>query len=241
MPDVAESAGDRGTLGALDLARLLASTDGTPAWQWFGGHAFGVVGDLEPLRQLFEVEGCTVTISRTDRSGRVQVAARQVTLYRDLSSRRVLERWQNPYTGQTLQVPHAHQPRIGTTLAETGPGVPWLGAGDRVSVFLDDHRTRHFPLAPAAADATSPRRESSSAQLIARRSTLQDAREPAVGYTGAWQLLTDWPDWLAMGSMAGYFFQRVFLRKSAQRDELPAELRQEILQRFPSGLDAPQA
>jgi hypothetical protein len=100
--------GDRGSLSSRDLARLLAGPGGGPAWQWFGGHAFGVVGDLEPLRELFEVEGCTVTVARVRNDGGLDVAARQVTLFRDPASRAILERWRNPSTGKELPVVHEH-------------------------------------------------------------------------------------------------------------------------------------
>lgn len=235
----ATTAGDRGELNSRDLARLLGGGPGAAAWQWFGGHAFGVVGDLEPLRTLFEVEGCTVAVARVDEAGQLRLALRQVTLYRDPANREVLERWRNPYTGRELAVAHQHLPGVRVVYDEGGPRAHWLGTGARASVFLEDHGVSHFPLVPAAAPGGAQQRATSSAQLVASRAALSEAGAAAIGYVGAWQVLADWPEWLAMGGQPGYLFQRVFVRKADSRDELPLALREAITRRFADGLDPP--
>lgn len=233
------ASGDRGSLSSRDLARLIAGPAGGPAWQWFGGHAFGVVGDLEPLRELFEVEGCTVTVTRARPDGSFDIAARQVTLFRDPASRRVLERWRNLWNGKELPVAHERLDGLRAWLPAADALAPWLGTGSRAAVFLDNHGVTHFPLVPAAAPAGAERRATSSAQLAARRADLVDPGVAAVGYVGAWQLLTDWPAWLGMGAQPGYLFQRTFVRKANDRNDLPAELTSAITARFPDGLEPP--
>jgi hypothetical protein len=235
----AVASGDRGSLSAHDLVRLLAGPGGSPAWQWFGGHAFGVVGDLEPLRELFEVEGCTVAVARPRDDGGFDIAARQVTLFRDPVSRQVLERWRNPWTGKELPVAHERRDGLRVRLPAADALAPWLGTGSRAAVFLDNHGVTHFPLVPAAAPAGAERRATSSAQLAARRADLADPGVAAVGYVGAWQLIADWPAWLGMGEQPGYLFQRAFVRKASGRDDLPAELARAIAVRFPGGIDPP--
>ncbi|MCK6371938.1 MAG: DUF1838 domain-containing protein [Gammaproteobacteria bacterium] len=231
--------GDRGTLTPTRLAQLLTGgPPGAPAWTWFGGHVFGVVGDLEPLRLLFEVEGCAVTVMPPSPPDRLTVALRQVTLYRDPATRRPVDRWQNPYTRQELAVAHEHLPHVEADLARLQAPVHWLGVGDTISVFLDDHAANHFPLRPHDAGASAARRATSSAQLVTARSGLLD-QDAAADFVGAWQLLVDWPQWLAMGTQPGYLFQRVFVRKTSQREQVPAALRREIVARFPDGLAPP--
>jgi hypothetical protein len=126
-----------------------------------------VVGDLEPLRTLFEVEGCTVTVAHVDDAGRLRLALRQVTLYRDPATREVVDRWRNPYTGRELAVVHQHLPAVRATRDGQDLRAPWLGTGVRASVFLEDYGVSHFPLVPAAAPAGAARRATGSAQLVA--------------------------------------------------------------------------
>lgn len=240
MPTASLATGDRGSLDSRDLGRLLGGGNGAPAWQWFGGHAFGVVGDLEPLRELFEVEGCTVTVARPDPAGGLHLAARQVTLYRDPGSREVLERWRNPYTGEDIAVVHQHLARIGTTIAAAAAVAPWFATGERASVFLDHHAAVSFPFSSTAAPANAGGRATSCAQLTARRRDLGEAALTSIDYVGAWQLLGDWPEWLAMAARPGYLFQRAFVRKASSREDLPESLRRAILQRFRDGLDPPE-
>jgi hypothetical protein len=136
-------------------------------------------------------------------------------------------------------VAHQHEPAIRAVLEGNAPAASWLGTGDRVAVFLDSHSSAHFPLAPAAANPEDLRRATSCTQLVVSRDQLRDAARNAVDYSGAWESVSDWPAWLAMGTQPGYLFQRVFVRKARDRDDIPEPLRKAVLQRFPDGLDAP--
>jgi Protein of unknown function (DUF1838) len=230
------TAGDRGRLVPSDLARLLGGRSGQSAWQWFGGHAFAVMGDLEPLRELFEVEGCTVIRAEAGAGGQLRLVMRQVTLYRDPASRALAKQWRNPYSGVEVEVRHQHLPAVQATLTADATA-PWLGTGERITVFLDSHAAGHFPLRPTPpGDA---HRATSCAELTLPRAGLADGAVDAAGHVGAWQLLVDWPEWLGMGERPGYLFQRCFVRRLTRREDLPAPLRDEIRAFFPDGLDAP--
>jgi hypothetical protein len=229
------AAGDRGDLTASEFARLFGDDD-RPARMWFGGHAFAVIGDLEPLRQLFEVEGCAVIRLQRDAAGTLRLKMRQVTLYRDSATRTVLQRWRNPYSSANIEVRHEHLPVVEATLG-TGTAVPWIGTGARMAVFIDSHAAPHFPLQPAP--GADDRRATSCAELTLPREHLRSDHRAGPGYVGGWQLLCDWPAWLGMGAQRGYLFQRCFVRKLSPGEDLPGRLQDEIGQRFADGLDPP--
>jgi hypothetical protein len=78
---------------------------GEPVIGAFHGLMYGRVGN-ERMRPLFNFEGIGILQAELDENRDLKIKSREVGLFTDLRNRDVLEYWDNPYTGKTVEVYH---------------------------------------------------------------------------------------------------------------------------------------
>jgi hypothetical protein len=93
---------------------------GQPVIGAFHGLMYGRVG-TDRMRPLFNFEGIGILQAEIDKDRNLRIKSREVGLFTDLKNRDVLEHWDNPYTGKTVEVYHFYNPGGGGTLGVEMP------------------------------------------------------------------------------------------------------------------------
>lgn len=86
----------------------------------FHGLMYGRIND-ERLRPLFGYTGTGVMQSKIDADGNMWIRGKETGYFTDLMTGDILETWDNPWTGQTVEVFNFYNPEMGGKLTATMP------------------------------------------------------------------------------------------------------------------------
>lgn len=234
--------------------------DGVETCGYFAGTQYAVIGTQEVIKPLFRIAG--FGMSRVTRlpDGRYQNLHREVVFYMDLKEDRIIDSWDNPYTGETVEVFHTHNDPVNSHYAtsfkqtfgteESGfetvefPFVlPWEVFGDRAVVSFAVNTRWPTPLPPEK----WPReqfgewyRTSEYFQIHSSLSDLNNPEMPKVPYTGAWQKVAPWHPWMLMDNRPGGILGITNVFSLDSTADLPAHVRTYAEEHFPKYLHAPE-
>ncbi|PNU06831.1 DUF1838 family protein [Novosphingobium guangzhouense] len=213
---------------------------------WLRGKAFGV-RDNEKIRPLFIAEGFSFTrIKRLD-DGSWRRMLREVVFYRDIETGKLLETWDNPYTGETVKVvPIANDP-FNFTISDKVPEPPSYGGLQKVKTepkpFLMDWmegpegtlivNTDIDMIYPNALQPEKWPRESSGVMnrvsehfiYTVKREDVENPNLTHIPHIGAWTRMTPWLPWMLMGQAPGHItYFTTFQTLPGGIAELPQDL-----------------
>lgn len=114
--------------GSFDLERPTIAT--------FHGTMFASVGTAR-LRPLFGYAGTGVTKCRWTDDGNLKMRGKETGYFYDHQTGRVIDTWDNPFTGETVEVYHFLNDRIGATLTRE---LPKLYVGDAADHAIEMNR-----------------------------------------------------------------------------------------------------
>ena len=233
--------------------------DGVETCGFFGGTQYAVVGTQEVIQPLFRIQGFGMSRVTKLPDGRYQNLHREVVFYLDLKEDRILEEWENPYTGETVEVFSTHNdpvnshyaknfkqqfgdPESGIETVEFPFVLPWETFGDRTVVSFAVNTRWPSPL-PAE---KWPRenfgewyRTSEYFQIHASLAELNNPNMPKVPYTGAWQKVAPWHPWMAMDGREGGILGITNVFSLDSTDDLPPHVLAYAEKNFPKYLHAP--
>lgn len=222
--------------------------DGVPAVYGWTGRAYSRVPG-EPDRLLFTVDGMNIrqcgTVEDPERGRGFRLVSKEILLYRDPNTGKVLNEWQNPWTGKTVRVVHVandpvNQPATFPIGRDGRPfALPVSVSGDRwwltatVPLFYTNplggeyqqyvggkyHATEMFNFMGSTADLAAD---------------AGDTADIGVG----WVRVSGWLPWMEMGGRAGEIYFHTAGRKLERYDQLADVLLDEIADHYP-GYDAP--
>jgi len=118
--------------GAVAASRKIMCSleDEKPVDYWWHGRAYSrVPGEADKL--LFLVEGMNVrqcgTVTDPQRGEGYRLVSREILLYKDAETGEVLEEWENPWTGETVEVVHVTNDPVNgrPTFERTADGEPY--------------------------------------------------------------------------------------------------------------------
>jgi len=247
--------------------KLFSRLDGQTNFGVYQGVCFGQVPD-RALLPLFGLLGFGV--SRTERrpDGTIEVRLKELALYTDLATGRVLDSWRNPYNdAEAVEVYHVrNDPQNslwGATMPKTQLGdhheahtptepliLPWQVDGDDVTLTLDLILNYPNLLTPAAWPRESVSETTWASEhwtFLAKRADLEDRDLPGAPYRMQMERLSQWLPWMLMGRSKtrqkphpGFMFARATAKKCAQGiDDLPRTLRGHAEKFFPDFLEPP--
>lgn len=238
------------------LAKLQGDLSGRTVYAYSAGQVFGVrpgngleIADYG--RRLYGYEGCSVRRSKVLEDGRIETRQRSWLFYKDLDRDVFLERFTNPYSGETLDVPIF---RAGITGEVLGPKGLELKAnfGMKSSAFnkpieLDIVRigdravvTRHGFTQWTPAGTTQPRTEFTTDSWACPTAALADDKASAIKATHAWTSQTEWQTWLKMPKeIDGALIWRAEGGNVYSIQDLPQGFVQYCMARDPALLTAP--
>lgn len=244
--------------------KLVGDVTGKNVIGAFSGHVFGVVGN-QILKPLFGFEGFGIGRYEPQPDGSYRNIWREVGYYKDIDSGRIIDRWRNPYSDETVDVLHVQndpvnlvvtnkvpqfppKPGLDFKFGNYGRGqdfiLPWMvdRAGDWASCMYDVHGRRPNPLPPAEWPRESSgefMRVSETFQMGGPLSQLEDPDVTSVRQVGGWQRVADWLPWMLMDQRPGHLFYRCVTHKYARVEELPRHVLDYTAKNFPQFLEAP--
>jgi hypothetical protein len=227
------------------LVRMVASLREEDVPWWYDGTIFAVVPGENP-RPLCKFEGMELYWMRQLPAGEYELTGNTVTFFRDVATGRFLERWQNPYTGESVAVPPAIQG------GGPGRGFNYSVKGMRFTKLLDQ-----LPEKPLVLDWTFARdmvwlhnETPYPPGLPPPRAQRQTMFAPVKDFVGRTPRLPavfsstvhmPWLKWMAMGDRPGHLVWHASGAKLASIAELPSEYRARAEREFPALLTADPA
>jgi hypothetical protein len=215
---------------------------------WLGGPVMGVVPG-EKVRPLFYMEGFSACrLIAID--GGYRKLLREVVLYREIDPRtqkpgRILEQWDNPYTGERVNVVpiindpfnynmtlfYPDPPSFGGLNQEKPPKVPfilpWDLKGDMLHLTTDIHLYYPNALQPDKWPRESAGPMVQATELYRYYLRVEDMKNPAltqVPCSGCWARVTPWLPWMLMGTRPGHVLYMVDFTGGPTRDHASPEL-----------------
>jgi hypothetical protein len=229
-------------------ARLQGDLDFTKTrYGWLGGPVMGVVPG-EKVRPLFYMEGFS-TCRLIPIEGGYRKLLREVVVYRELTMKgpgKILETWDNPYTGETVRVvpiendpfnynitlTYPDPPSFGGLNQEKPPKVPfilpWSVKGDMLQLTTDIHLYYPNALQPDKWPRESSGPMVQVSELYRYYMRVEDMKNPnltQVPCSGCWARVTPWLPWMLMGTRAGHTLYMVDFTGADNPGHVSPELR----------------
>lgn len=215
------------------LCRTRATLDGSPSVFWWVGEVFRNEPGA-PYTHLFGFEGLNVG-RVVDIPGGRALLSREAAFYLDRRSRAVLERWDNPWTGEEVRVDHVwNDPVNQRWLLENPWGplrLPVTVLGDQVCFALEIPLEYPSPLPVAQfpdSSADDTYRALELFQFFTPMDRFAAADEASVPCTMSWMRSSPWLPWMRMGQRPGGLIFHCRAVKLDHVDELPQHLREHV-------------
>ena len=240
---------------ALEISKRMQCgvADGeTAVYSWEGAIYSRVRGEKD--RHLFNGVGMNirrcVSVDDPQRGKGYRLISREVMLYLDPETNEVLKTWENPWTGETVDVVH-----IDNDPVNQRPQFPITTSGEAYSlgnmrIWNDWALMRsEIPLwykNPLAGDYEKYIGGTYHSMEIfdfsAKASELLDTRYPTAYPVISWVRLSEWMPWMEMNGRNGTIvFNAMGTKLRGGFDDLPDVLKREIAANYPKYTDAPPA
>ncbi|MDH6058409.1 DUF1838 domain-containing protein [Umezakia ovalisporum] len=196
----------------------------------------------EKRKLLFKMSGVSVSRCILTAEGSWDFTSRELTYYLDPQTGKILRRWENPWTGETLPVIHvANSPVQGQFQGK----FPAQIQGDTTTFIFDIFPTYPNPL------AENPQFAEYSPHPIYQATELFKLAVPTVDLFNSelasvsqvrlgWDRIGQWLPWMKMGNRSGYLIYSASGSKVSGLTELPQLLQDEINNRVPLYKQAPK-
>lgn len=224
-----------------DWVRVRASTDGQSSFLTWQGSIYAFI----PGRQtqlIFKMIGMSVARCVLNPDGIWYLLTRELSFYLDPNTKEKIDRWDNPWTGETLPVVH-----VANNLVQRGLKYPFkaIVQPDTTTFIVD-----LFPSYPnALATDTrlaqySPQSFYQAAELFkftVATADLISTTTPTIAMMQlTWDRIGPWLPWMKLGNDAGYLLYSAYGYKLSNFTELPSLLQNEINDRVPLYKTAPE-
>ena len=224
---------------------------------WYKGRCHAILDDKSAGLPLFDYEGFGVSRIIDNGDGTYQNLHCEVSVYRDVRSGEILETWDNPITGKTVEVyPTYNNPvnsiykpvfeqRFGKDAAvQSFPFVlPWDFIGNEAITAFDANFTWASPYGKEEFpdEYFGPTvRASEWWQVRADVDLLFDPEyDGYIQSRGAWTRVGPWQAWMHMGELAGDMVWRTQTASLRSVEDVPADLYEYVVRHYPSFLSAP--
>jgi len=238
--------------GALAASRKIMCSlkDGEAiTYYWFGKAFSRRMGERD--KHMFNVEGMNIrqctTVSDATRGVGYKLVSREILLYKDPKTNKVLNTWENPWTGEDVEVMHVANDPVNFTSYETGrDGKPASFNGH----FLGDgwHQTNTVPLFypnPLASDFQNEIGGTYHAtemfNFFGNTDDLLDGSKNTAEVAVSWERMSDWLPWMKMGGRDGVVYMHTAGRKVESWDAMPDSMKDEIRNYYPEYVGPPPA
>jgi Protein of unknown function (DUF1838) len=226
---------------ALEISKRVqcGTADGVPAVYHFGGKVYSRIAG-EPDRVLFLAEGMNVRqcVAVTDpvKGKGYRLVSREILLYLDPKTGEVLRKWNNPFTGETVDVMHVHNDPVNSR--------PSFADG-RPSTLRREGRYLLMPLeAPLFYKnvLAGEYQEYVGGDYHAMEifnffmdaNEMLDTKNPTAYPGVSWQRISYWLPWMKMRGRTGTLIFTAMGAKLKSFDDLPKVIKDEIALNYPT-------
>lgn len=235
---------------ALAFRKLAQSMDDSLTFQWLHGTRYGVQGSV--MTPFWEMHVGTWFVTRDLPDGKYEVTSAGANFYTLPGEATLLEKFHNPYTGETVDIPSA-KPRANKTVYDRSGGSPFGGMPGMKS-------TRNAAIGPAwvqgsevivrgdfslhAEPLEAGKRSFTVQDMSTYVGSLADVMNPKVKNPRSQHLfndILDYPAYLKMGDQPGTYFSRCYGRKEYRYADMPARWRALLEQKYPDVAQDPGA
>lgn len=222
---------------ALAFRKLAHSLDDSLTWWWLHGTRYGIVGSV--ATPLWDMHVGTWLRTRDLPDGRYEVKSAGANFYTLPGETKLLERFANPYTGKTVDVPYG-PPRASVTLYDRKGGSPFanfrmpgMKIGRQESDFGpawvhdDEVMVRgDFMLHAEPEDPSRPTFTVNDwSTYVGKLTDVADPRVQNPPCAQDFNDILDFPAWLQMPGHPGTYYSRCFGRKVFRYEQMPAQWR----------------
>ena len=223
--------------------------DGSSAIYYWSGRVYSRV-DGEPDRLLFTGEGMNIrqctTITDPKRGTGYRLVSREVMLFTDPKTGEIVRKWENPWTGETVEVMHIANDPVNFPAAYPyatdgkpfNPGFKrmgqWLAMPSEIPLFY------HNVLAGDYQDYVGGKYHAMEIfDFMASANEILDTKNPASFPSISWVRISDWMPWMKMRGRQGQLVFNAVGTKLNNFDALPPVLKNEIAANYPTYNQAP--
>ncbi|MDE0061970.1 MAG: DUF1838 family protein [Gammaproteobacteria bacterium] len=224
---------------ALTIARKLAcsTVDGVPTTFWWEGRAYSR-RQGERDRLLFDVEGMNVRacVSHThpERGQGYRMVSRELLIYRDPATGEALSTWENPWSGEVVEVLHvANDPVNSANYEIDRNGNPYRWSGKitegrwRLNITVPLFYPN--PLASAyQAEVGGIYHATEMFNFLGDARELLDPETATAGSSIGWVRVSDWLPWMKMAGREGVIYMHTAGLRLSSWDALPESMKDEI-------------
>ncbi len=231
--------------GYLTASRKITCSlkDNQPIVYWWYGRVYSrVPGERDKL--LFRVEGMNIrqcaTIEDDKRGLGFRMVSRELLFYQDPKTGEILDTWDNPWTGDTVEVLHVANDPVnwGNTYELDINGDPYqMDLSIHGDYWWDTSTIPLFYKNPLGGDyqdyvggiyhATEMFNTTGNVSDLTDDS--KDTAEVRIG----WERMSDWLPWMKMSGRTGIVYFHTFGRKLESFDQLPESFKYEIEKNYP--------
>ena len=235
---------------ALIIGRKIACStiDGEAITYWWHGHAYSRrMGQRD--RQLFAVEGMNVrsctSISDPQRGKGYKLVSREILLYKDPETDEVLSTWENPWSGETVEVLHVANDPVNFSAYTTGyDGKPSTFGGtilgDRWWMSLEVPLWYPNPLASEyQKEIGGTYHATEMFNFLGDTGSLLDPETTTAEVQVGWARMSDWLPWMMMNGRDGVIYMHTAGRKLDSWDDLSDTMKAEIAKHYPDYVGPP--
>lgn len=232
---------------ALTMTRKIAcsTVDGEPATYWWFGKAFSR-RQGEADKHLFDVEGMNVRACVSSPEGGFNLVSRELLFYKDVKTGKVLSKWDNPWTGETVDVLHvANDPVNGKYRPKTrsGDDYTWGGTISGDVWWQTSPVPLYYPnvLASEYQDEVGPYYHATEMfNFMGSKEALLDRDATSADRTKiGWVRMSDWLPWMKMSGREGIIYMHTAGRKLESWDQLTDTIKDEISKNYPEYTSPP--
>ncbi len=227
-----------------------STIDGEQVTWWWHGKAYSR-RQGERDRHLFNVEGMNTrqrtTISDPMKGEGYKLVSREILLYKDPKTDEVLATWENPWTGETVDVLHVANDPVNFTAYKIGrDGRP---ASFRGTIVGDKWwSTTTVPLWYPNVLASEFQKEIGGTyhatemfNFMGDMESLLDTETTTAAAQVGWVRMSDWLPWMMMNGRDGVIYMHTAGVKLDSWDELSDTMKQEIAAHYPEYRTPPPA
>jgi len=218
-------------------------------YYWFGKAFSRRMGERDKV--LFDVEGMNVracsTLNDSEKGLGYHLVSREILLYKDAKTGEVLKTWDNPWTGEEVEVMHVANDPVNSKSYVTGrDGKPISFAGD----ILGDKWQMNFTIPlfypnPLASDYQKEIGGTYHAtemfNFLGDLDDLSDGSKNTADVAVGWARMSDWLPWMKMEGRDGIIYMHTAGRKLESWDDMPDSMKREIRTHYPDYTAPPPA
>jgi hypothetical protein len=191
---------------------------------------------------IMRLDGFNVGRAIKKDDGTYQWLSREVAYYRDLKTGNILDKWENPLTGQTNDVLQVVNDPVNGTFGGPRP-MPWRVKGEDVFLSVDVPLSYPNALLPAdfPEESTGPTYfATESFMFFAKLKDFANPKLTSVPSSYAWARTGPWLPWMKMGTRPGYVLYTGQGKKLKNASELDPVVREYTEKNYPDFMFAPK-